>query len=107
MADAAKVARDLILARRGWAVAVHNNDRDNNSKEGNPPVPNDATASGGGDDNDALSADNNAIGGCLCVLNKETTLLWEASAAEKHELLTKLMHRRVAGQLLFQTLEFY
>jgi hypothetical protein len=46
--DAAKVAADLILARRAWAVAVCNNNYDNDSREGNPHVPNDATAGGGG-----------------------------------------------------------
>ncbi len=100
VADAAKVAADLILARRAWAVAAHDND----GKEGDPPVPNDAAAGGGEDNGDASSTDNDAIGGCLRVLNKETTLLWEASAAEKHKLLTKLAHKRVAGQLLFQPL---
>jgi hypothetical protein len=71
MADASEVATELILARRAWAVAARNNDRNNDGKEGNPPVPNDATASGSGDDNNASSADNNAIKGCLCVLNEK------------------------------------
>jgi hypothetical protein len=104
VADAAKAAADLILARRAWAVAARYNDRDNNGKEGNPLIPNDATAGSGGDNNNASSAVDNGIVGCLRVLNKEMTLLQEALAAEKHKLLTKLMHRRVAGQLLFQPL---
>jgi hypothetical protein len=104
VADAAKAAPDLILARRAWAVAAPNNDHNNDGKEGDPPVPNDAAASGSGDNENALSTDDDAIGGCLRVLNDETTLLREASAAEKHKLLTKLTHRRVAGQLLFQPL---
>ncbi len=104
MADDTKAAADLILVRRAWAVAARDDNRDNDSKEGtNPLVSNDATAGGGGgrDNNGTSSADNDAIGGCLCMLNKERTLLWEALAAEKHKLLTKLTHRRVAGQLLF------
>jgi hypothetical protein len=104
MVDAAKVAADVILASRAWAVAAHDDNHNNDSKEGNPPIPNNAAASGGGDNNDALSADKDAIRGCLCMLNKETTLLWEASTAEKHKLLTKLRHRRVAGQILIQPL---
>jgi hypothetical protein len=104
VADAAEAAADLILVRRAWAVAARGDDREDDGKEGDPPMPDDAAASGGGDDDDVPSADGDAIGGCLRVLNEETTLLWEASAAEKHELSTKLMHRRVAGQLLFQPL---
>ncbi len=76
--------------------------RNDNGEEGDPPVPNNAAAGGGGDNDNALFEDNVAIGGCLHVINKETTSLREASAAEKHELATKLTHRRVAGQLLFQ-----
>ena len=49
MADAAAAAVDLILARRAWAVVVRDNDCDNNVEGGNPPVPNDAAASGSGD----------------------------------------------------------
>ncbi len=104
VADAAEAAADLILARRAWLVVARDNDRDNDGKEGNPPVPNEAAAGGSGDDNNASSADDDAIGGCLRMLNEETTLLREALAAEKHKLLTKLTHRRVAGQLLFQPL---
>ena len=46
MADAAAVAVDLILARSAWAVVAHDNNRDDNGKGGDPPIPNDATASG-------------------------------------------------------------
>ncbi len=104
VADAAEVAADLILARRAWAVAARDDDCNNDGKEGNPPVPNDAAASGSRDDDNASSADDDALGGCLRVLNEEKSLLREALAVEKHELSTKLTHRRVAGQLLFQPL---
>ncbi len=90
VADATKAADDLILARRVWVVGACNNNCNNNGKEDNPPIPNNAAASGGGDNNNASSADNDAIGGCLRVLNEETTLLQEALAAEKHKLSTKL-----------------
>jgi len=46
MADADAAAVDLILARRAWAMVVRDNDRDDNSEGGDPPVPNDAAASG-------------------------------------------------------------
>jgi hypothetical protein len=104
VADATEAAVDLILARRVWAVAGCNDNCNDDGVEGDPPVPNNATAGGGRDDNDASSMDDDAIGECFRVLNKETTLLREALAAEKHELSTKLTHRRVAGQLLFQPL---
>ncbi len=55
MADAAAVAVDLVLARRAWTVVAHDNDRNDNSKGGNPLVPNDAAASGRGDNDNALS----------------------------------------------------
>ncbi len=61
VADAAEVAADLILARRAWPVAARNDNWDNNGKEGNPPVPNNAAANSGGDNSNALSADNDAI----------------------------------------------
>jgi hypothetical protein len=104
LADVAEAAADLILARRAWAVAARNNNRDGGGEEGGPPVPDYATAGEGGDNDDASSMDDDVIGGCLRVLNEQTTLLWEASAAEKHERSTKLTHRRVAGKLLFQLL---
>ncbi len=55
MADATMVAVDLILARRAWAVVARDNDHDDNGKEGDPHVPNDAAASGGRDDDNASS----------------------------------------------------
>jgi hypothetical protein len=86
-------------------VVARDNHRDNDDKKGgNPPRPNNTAAGGGGDEEDMLSADNVAIGGCLCMLNEEMAFLREALAAEKHKLLTKSTHRRVAGQLLFQPL---
>jgi len=48
MADAAAAAVDIILARRAWAVVARDNDRDDNSKGGDPTVPSDDTASGWG-----------------------------------------------------------
>jgi hypothetical protein len=100
MADAAKAATDLILARRAWVVAARNNDHYDDDEEGDLPVPNYATAGGGEDNNDTLPTDDDAIRGCLRLLNEQTTSLRETSATEKHKLLTKLTHRRVAGQLL-------
>ncbi len=85
-------------------MVAPNDNCDNNGNKGDPPVPNDAAASGGGNNGDASSTDNNVIGGCLRVLNKKTTLLQEALATEKHKLMTKLTHRRLAEQLLFQPL---
>jgi len=38
MADAAAAAVDLILARRAGAVAMHDNDRNDNGEGGNPPA---------------------------------------------------------------------
>ncbi len=72
--DATKAA-DLILARRVWVVAVRNDNRNNDGKKGDSPVPNYAAAGGGRDNDGALSPDNDAIGGCLCMLNKQTTSL--------------------------------
>ena len=86
MADATKAATDLILTRRVWAVVAQDDDCDDNGKEGDPPVPNNAAAGGGGDNNNVLSADDDVIGGCLHMLNKQTTLVWEALATEKHGL---------------------
>jgi hypothetical protein len=59
--DAAEAAADLILARRAWPVAARDDNCDDNGKEGNPPVPNNATVDSGGDNSNALSADNDAI----------------------------------------------
>jgi hypothetical protein len=90
LADAAAAAADLVLARRAWAAA-----RDDDGEGGDPPVPNDAAAGGGGDDDDedddddddddddTSSADDDAIGGCLHVLNEETTSLRFAATDDR------------------------
>ena len=55
MADTAAAAVNLILARRAWVMVACDNDRGDNGKGGDPPVPNNATASGGRDDDNASS----------------------------------------------------
>jgi hypothetical protein len=90
LADAAAAAADLVLARRAWAAVAaarddDDNDRDDDGEGGDPPIPDDASAGGGGDDDDddTSSADDDAIGGCLRVLNEETTSLRFATTDDR------------------------
>ena len=63
MADAAAAAVDLILARRAWAVVVRDNDCNDKGEGGDPPVPNDAAASGSGDYDNVSSRMQSGGGG--------------------------------------------